>query len=484
MKLAEIHARMGEVRTELAKLADSVDGTLTPEQDTSWTALNEEFDTLEGQRATIAGRLARAAHVAGQPDHREKGSAPDDIDADFVGEPGSAEARGKKGAADPWNLTEVRTFDRTSEQVGDDLKARAKTAIEQMPQMTDKRRQTLTSILERFDDDHGTLAHQVLATSSPTYLRAFAKLIKGQGHLLSADEQRSVQRAMSTTGNAGGYAIPQQLDPTLILTSDGSVNPFRAIARKVVATGTRYDMVGVANTSWSYDAEADQVSDDASTFAQPQITIYPARGFVPISDEAFSDIPNVAEEVGRLLAAGKDDLEATSFATGTGSAPQGIITALVASAGGASIVLSATTDTFAVADLYNVEEALPAKYRARAQWTANKTIYNDVRQMGTADSHALWERIGAGQPAQLLGYNAHEASAQDGSITGGAHNYVLVLGDWDNYVIADRLGMTVELIPHLFGANGRPTGQKGWFANVRHGADSVNDGAFRMLNVT
>lgn len=44
--------------------------------------------------------------------------------------------------------------------------------------------------------------------------------------------------------------------------------------------------------------------------------------------------------------------------------------------------------------------------------------------------------------------------------------------------------MTVEFLPHLVGANNRPTGQRGWYAYFRVGADSVNDGAFRMLNLT
>jgi HK97 family phage major capsid protein len=476
---------MAEVRTELGTLAGSVDGALSAEQETRWNELNTEFDTLTVSRNTTQGRLARVAELAALPETRVGGTALDELQDDFIADPASAEARGNKGKKDPWALDEIRTIGRSASQVGSDLKARVATAIVAMPQMTDKRRQALTGILERFDDEAGTLALHVLATSSPTYLRAFGKLIRGQSHLLNAAEQGAVERAMSTTTTAGGFAIPQQLDPTLIHTSDGSVNPFRTLARKVVAVTNKYYLTSAGNTAWSYDAEAAQVSDDASTFAQPFIDIWSARGFVPISMEALGDIPNAAEEVAMLLAAGKDDLEATYFATGSGTAqPWGIVPALTASAGGASIVVSATADTFAVADLYNVEEALPAKYQARAAWTANKTIYNDVRQFGTSDSHALWERIGAGRPAQLLGYDAHESSAMDGAINAAAENYVMVLGDWSNYVIADRLGMTVEFVPQIFGANGRPTGQKGWFATVRHGADSVNDGAFRMLNVT
>lgn len=49
------------------------------------------------------------------------------------------------------------------------------------------------------------------------------------------------------------------------------------------------------------------------------------------------------------------------------------------------------------------------------------------------------------------------------------------------YVVTQRVGSSVELIPHLFGANRRPTGQRGAWLWARYGADSINDAAFRML---
>ena len=62
-------------------------------------------------------------------------------------------------------------------------------------------------------------------------------------------------------------------------------------------------------------------------------------------------------------------------------------------------------------------------------------------------------------------------------------NFVLAFGNFDNYVIADRVGMSIEFIPHLFGGNQRPTGQRGWYAYYRVGANVVDPGAFKVLNV-
>jgi HK97 family phage major capsid protein len=117
---------------------------------------------------------------------------------------------------------------------------------------------------------------------------------------------------------------------------------------------------------------------------------------------------------------------------------------------------------------------------------ANKAIYQLVRQFDTAGGAGLWERIGAGQPAELLGYPAYEASAMDGSWNAAAtaNNYIMVLGDFSSYVIVDRVGMSVELVPHLFATgNNRPSGQRGFWAWWRTGADSVDDGAFTLLDL-
>jgi len=66
--------------------------------------------------------------------------------------------------------------------------------------------------------------------------------------------------------------------------------------------------------------------------------------------------------------------------------------------------------------------------------------------------------------------------------SGTAAGAILVVGDFSNFLIAQRAGMTVELVPHLFGVTtGRPVGQRGWFAWARNGFDSINDRGFQLL---
>jgi HK97 family phage major capsid protein len=70
------------------------------------------------------------------------------------------------------------------------------------------------------------------------------------------------------------------------------------------------------------------------------------------------------------------------------------------------------------------------------------------------------------------------------SATSTTTELIMVYGDLSNYVIADRIGVTVDFIPHLFHTtSNRPSGQSGWYASYRVGADSVNDGGMRLLSV-
>ncbi len=82
-------------------------------------------------------------------------------------------------------------------------------------------------------------------------------------------------------------------------------------------------------------------------------------------------------------------------------------------------------------------------------------------------------------PPTLLGRPAHELSNMDNAVAAGKS--LLVYGDFSQYVITQRVGSSLELILHLFGANRRPTGQRGAWLWARYGADSINDAAFRML---
>jgi HK97 family phage major capsid protein len=466
--------RMKDLVDEIERLSSKAD--LSPEQDIQLVEAHEEFTGLENHRNGLIReeRLAEVRNVmANVPGNIHKG---DGFEEDPIGEPGSAVVDRNE---DPWAIDDMRARSLDPGAWTEEIRARALSAVEKMPGSTDKRRETSADLVERYP----SVARYALATTSPPYQRAFTKwLIHGDKAVgaYTDDEQQAVTRAMSLTDSAGGYMIPFQLDPTVIITTDGSLNEIRQVARQVIATGDVWNGVAAGATTWSFDTEAAEVSDDASTFVQPTVAIHKAQGFVPISIEALADEANVTQEVGRLLAFGKDDLEATSFTTGSGSdQPWGVVVAVTAEATG-----SAGSDVFAIADVYKLYGQLPARYRKRGSWMAHNVTYSLIRAFDTSGGSGLWTTFAQERPATLLGRPVVENEAMDETF-GSGENYTLLLGDFDNFVIADRIGMTVELIPHMFDTTtNRPSGQRGIYAYYRVGSDSVNDSAFELLNIT
>jgi HK97 family phage major capsid protein len=179
----------------------------------------------------------------------------------------------------------------------------------------------------------------------------------------------------------------------------------------------------------------------------------------------------------KLLSDGLLQLLNVALTTGSGTGnPTGIITALT---GGSSVVNTATADTLTAADVYAVQSSLGPRWQANARWCANLAILNTLRQL-TTGSQFVFPELHNDQPT-LAGKPIHELSNMDGTLGGAGNDPVLLYGDFSNFVVSQRIGSAVELIPHLFGSSLRPTGQRGMYIYARYGSDSVNDAAFRLL---
>lgn len=347
--------------------------------------------------------------------------------------------------------------------------------------------------------DHGMPGERALAarwataTGDPAYLSAFTKLLSDpvRGHLLwDGREQAAYQavagvqsefRAMSLTDANGGYMVPLTLDPAIHLTSAGSINPLRRIAR-VEQTMTE-SWVGITSSGATaeWKTEAAQAADGSPTVDDQPIPVHFGDVFVPYSFEVGMDAANFASELAKVLADAADQLQATAFTTGSGTGqPKGFVTAL---AGTASEVNAAADDTFAKGDIYALQNALPARFQPNASWQASLPIINLMSQMETTAGARLFPELSEGR---LLNRPIHENSNMDSSVTttGATSNFVLGYGDWrEAFCIVDRVGSSIELLQNLVGTNGRPTGQRGAFLWFRTGSDVLVTNAARLLDV-
>jgi len=332
----------------------------------------------------------------------------------------------------------------------------------------------IEKLLDTVDKKHGALAELILATGSPTYERAFGKTLMGEG--LSPEEER----AMSLTTTAGGFAVPYTLDPTLILTSNGVVNPLRAISRVENITVNEWRGLSTAGIAAAYTAEATEATDANPVFAQPTANVEKAQAFIPFSIEIGEDWGQLQSQMARLFADAKDTLEADKFLNGFGHAsnvPEGLHT-------GATVVVStASATTFTVADLYSLTEALPPRFEPNGRIVGNLKQFNRVRAFDTSGGAALWVQLRDSLPSDLIGYPSYRYSNMTSTIASGAT--ILTFGDFSEFLIVERIGMSIELIPHLFGSSNRfPTGQRGLYAHWRNTSKVLTNKAFVSLKVT
>jgi HK97 family phage major capsid protein len=351
--------------------------------------------------------------------------------------------------------------------------------------------------LVRHKDPTGIDARYLAAVGDPAYHSAFGKMLQDptMGHLrFTPAEVAAVQTATAveteraamntTTGSQGAFAIPFTLDPSVLLSSNGALNPVRQVAR-VFTIGTK-EWKGVSSdgVTAAYVAEAVEATDASPTLVQPAITTAQGRAFIPFSIELGQDWSGLQEELLRLIADGRDVLDATQFLSGNGSnAPVGILA--VGTTGALTTTQRVQTDVAATLDIDDVWDLkgnlTNTRFGSNATFAGNSAMIDRIFRFtpsgSTTEPQAMPTREGP-----LMGRPVIEWSTMVNTTTTGSK--VLLLGDFRNYYIADRIGMSAELIPHLFGATNRyPTGQRGIYAFWRTGTVVAVPNAFRYLEV-
>jgi HK97 family phage major capsid protein len=114
------------------------------------------------------------------------------------------------------------------------------------------------------------------------------------------------QRVMNLTDTAGGFLVPLTVDPAVLLTSNGSINPLRQIARVVQTATDAWSGITSAGVTAEWVAEADEVADASPTLANPSIPVRKGDAFVPFSFEIEGDAVDFLSELSRLLVDGAE----------------------------------------------------------------------------------------------------------------------------------------------------------------------------------
>lgn len=478
---------------ELATAIDSMKGRLNeiqaqfgvqPLDDESraeWVAIEEAIDQFGAAKTEFEGRLATITKNAKTEGAREdpRRAGPTIISRSRIPEnlyDLTAYRNAVNGAPNAMlDLMRDGAMKAAEQWVYPHPKATPKGTVEHIQAMLSIPRPT-KAIENGFDS--GKFAEYLLAAGSPVYMSAWAKAIAGLKDTWTDAERAAIATVGTTT--TGGYMVPVQLDPTIILTSDGAVNPLRQIATvRQINVGNTLQLISSAGVSASYGTERAARTPTAPTLARPEVKAEEASVVIDFSFAAGEDIPNLTGQLAPLIQDAKDMLEADKFVNGTGTnEPEGVLYGIAS-----TYNVGTTGDGFDIEDISEMTTRLGDRWEPRASFLAHRRVFTKAEALDRAanGSAISYRPLIAGAPRELLGYPRYNASEMESDFATSGHR-IMVFGDFGQYVIADKIGLSVELVPHMVDGDGKLVG-RGLLARFRNGGIVAVDSAFRVLTV-
>lgn len=267
-----------------------------------------------------------------------------------------------------------------------------------------------------------------------------------------ARETRATQ-AITSTGSAGGFALPEIIERTIARLSV-DISPIRQLATvRLVGSSDYKELFDVNGAGFEWLGETDtrnqtdtpNLAEIAPTFgmasAKPQAT-------EESLDDLFFDVEGwLIDSAVEAIAAG----EGSAFISGNGTKkPTGILAGptpvttadssrafgtLQYIASGQAAAMPSSADVF-----YDLVYGIRARYRRNANWLTNKLVLAAMRKYKDSQNQYLWQpSLSASQPATFLGYGIAEAEDMPAV---AANAFPLAFGDFkEGYLIADRVGM-------------------------------------------
>src|SRR6266540_967167 len=473
-------ARVTELDEALERQAIAYPGVLPEDEQTSWDADVAERDALRADVAAWDSRQALLETRAKDPKQLERVFEPPQIN------------QINRDNRDPFSFDTPggRRMNKRNQFYRDDaLRITEKTVTFPHPDTdVEASRDKIAWLLDYHDSKDKELARRIKSAGSPVYKRAFEKILRGQKDYLTPEEQRGTALAVGVDAT-GGFAVPFAFDPTVIAigANSGAVNPYRRVCRVVPIVGTdTWNALTATAVTATRTTEAAAAIEQGPTFAQPQYVVKRVQAQITYSLEMGQDRPDLSSEMAVLIQEAKDNEEETSFATGAGAGTASIGVGPVNGTSGAyTSITTATSVTLAAADFDATEAALPVRHRFNAQWFFNRVSIRRAQSLETTGGKLFGgsQYPAVGNPMldatgntglRLLMYPVNESPSLPTAQT--ANIVIGTLLNVDSYVIVDRVGMSIQLIPFIFGgAQGNlVTGQQAIYAMWRNHAAPIN----------
>lgn len=294
-------------------------------------------------------------------------------------------------------------------------------------------------------------------------------------------------KAVQTTNNQdGGYAVPEELDRTLLeLLKDES--PMRAVCSQMTIGTPDYKKLvnlGGAGSGWVGETD-NRPATGTPTIAQIQAymgEIYANPQATQTSlDDVFFDVENwISTEVAQEFA----EKEGQAFLLGDGDKkPKGILAYAMATTndktrafGTLQQIKSGQAGNFTGDNLIDLIYSLKKGYRNGALFMMTNLTQSKVRKFKDSEGNYIWQPgLQLGQPSTLLGYGIEEN--EDMPESEADANAVLFGNFKRGYLITDRMGTRVLRDPYT----NKP--YVGFYTTKRTGGMLTDSNAIKVLTL-
>jgi HK97 family phage major capsid protein len=289
------------------------------------------------------------------------------------------------------------------------------------------------------------------------------------------DEERAALTGLQSTTTTGGYTTADETMRALevALLAYGGMRSTSTIIRTATGgplpiptsddTANKGAIIGENTTSTELEMTFGQLVLDAWKYSSK---------YILASTEFLQDTSiNAASFLGDALGTRIARITNDHFTTGTGSQPNGIVTAATSSA-----ITTASNSVISFDNLVDLEHSVDPAYRANSQFMLHDTALKIVKKIkvlqysGDTSGTPLWvPGLSAGAPNTILGYSY---TINQSMATIGAGSKSVLFGQLDKYLIRDVRDVTVMRMDELFAL----LGQSAFLALSRHDGDLLDAG--------
>ena len=285
--------------------------------------------------------------------------------------------------------------------------------------------------------------------AQPEYREAFLSYLSGN---LNGNYQSLGLKVSDDT--KGGYLVPTEFAAGLIKFLDDEVL-MRRLCRVMPPTMAKsvghlsYD-TDIANATWGAEVPASDISeDDTARFGNREMTPHLMTTLIKASQQLLASTTAIGvESFIQSRAAYKFGItENVAFLTGSGAQrPLGIFTASNDGVSTARDTTCASTTTFTMDELINVQSSVKSRYKDRGVWLVHRDFVKTLRKLKYGTGEYMLG-IG-GEPDTLLSRPIYQDENAPNTFTTG--QYIAAFFDPQFYVIQDGMNLSATRLNELF----------------------------------